>query len=395
MKTLVNHSFINKKVLIRVDFNVPLNDKLQVVDNTRIYAAKPTIDYVLNNGGSCILISHMGRPQGFSPDLSLKNIVSEVSKVLGRSVYFFSDCIGEEAENKSRLLEPGQVLLLENLRFYKEESEGDFDFAKKLSRHGTVFINDAFGAAHRAHASTTIISRFFKNNKFFGKLLEKEVLAIDKVLKSGEKPVLAIIGGAKVSSKITIIESMLDKIDHLIIGGGMVYTFIYALKGKIGNSIYEKDYANVALKIIDKAKSKNVSLHLPIDVVAGDNFSNNSNQKIFDVNNISKGWEGMDAGPKSLRLFESIILKCNTILWNGPLGVFEFENFAKGTIKIGDSIAKKTKLGAFSLVGGGDSVFAVKKYGLENEMSYVSTGGGAMLESLEGKILPGIKALID
>ena len=395
MKTLVNHSFINKKVLIRVDFNVPLNDKLEVVDNTRIYAAKPTIDYVLNNGGSCILISHMGRPKGFSPDLSLKNIVSEVSKVLGRSVYFFSDCIGEEAENKSRLLESGQVLLLENLRFYKEESEGDFNFAKKLSRHGTVFINDAFGAAHRAHASTTIISRFFKNNKFFGKLLEKEVLAIDKVLKSGEKPVLAIIGGAKVSSKITIIESMLDKIDHLIIGGGMVYTFIYALKGKIGNSIYEKDYANVALKIIDKAKSKNVSLHLPIDVVAGDNFSNNSNQKIFDVNNITNGWEGMDAGPKSLKLFESIILKCNTILWNGPLGVFEFENFAKGTIQMGKFIAKKTKLGAFSLVGGGDSVFAVKKYGLEDKMSYVSTGGGAMLESLEGKILPGIKALID
>ena len=395
MKTLLNQSFINKKVLIRVDFNVPLNDELKVLDNTRIYAAKPTIDYVLNNGGSCILISHMGRPKGFSLKLSLKNIVSEVSKVLGRPVEFFSDCIGEAVQKKCKLLEPGQVLLLENLRFYKEESEGDIHFAEKLSRNGTTFINDAFGAAHRTHASTAIITRFFMNNKFFGKLLEKEILAIDKVLKSGRKPVLAIIGGAKVSSKITIIESLLDKIDHLIIGGGMVYTFIHALKGKIGNSIYEKDYANTALKIIDKAKSKNVSLHLPIDVVAGNTFSNNSSQKIFEVNNIKKGWEGMDAGPKSLRLFETIIQKCNTILWNGPLGVFEFENFAKGTIQIGEFIAEKTKLGAFSLVGGGDSVFAVKKYGLEDKMSYVSTGGGAMLESLEGKILPGIKALID
>ena len=395
MKTLSNQSFKNKKVLIRVDFNVPLNDKLQVVDNTRIYAAKPTIDHVINSGGSCILISHMGRPDGFSSKLSLKNIVSEVSKVIDRPVKFYPNCIGEEAENKSKSLKPGQILLLENLRFYKEESEGDIDFAKKLSKHGSVFINDAFGSVHRAHASTTIISRFFNNNKFFGKLLEKEILAIDTVLKSGKKPVLAIIGGAKISSKITIIESMLDKIDHLIIGGGMVYTFVYALKGKIGNSIYEKDYANVALKIIEKAESKNVSLYLPIDVVAGNNFSNNANQKIFDVKNIKNGWEGMDAGPKSLKLFETIILKCNTILWNGPLGVFEFENFAKGTIQIGKFIAKKTKQGAFSLVGGGDSVFAVKKYGLEDKMSYVSTGGGAMLESLEGKTLPGIKALID
>ncbi len=395
MKTLSNQSFKNKKVLIRVDFNVPLNDKLQVVDNTRIYAAKPTIDHVINSGGSCILISHMGRPEGFSSKLSLKNIVSEVSKVINRPVDFYSNCVGEEAEKKSKSLKPGQILLLENLRFYKEESEGDIDFAKKLSKHGSVFINDAFGSVHRAHASTTIISRFFNNNKFFGKLLEKEILAIDKVLKSGKKPVLAIIGGAKISSKIPIIESILDKIDHLIIGGGMVYTFIYALKGKIGNSIFEKDYANLALEIIDKAESKNVLLHLPIDVVAGNNFSNNANQKVFDVKNIKNGWEGMDAGPKSLKHFETIILKCNTILWNGPLGVFEFENFAKGTIQIGEFIAKKTKQGAFSLVGGGDSVFAVKKYGLEDKMSYVSTGGGAMLESLEGKTLPGIKALID
>jgi len=395
MKTLANQSFKNKKVLIRVDFNVPLNDKLQVVDNTRIYAAKPTIDHVINSGGSCILISHMGRPESFSSKLSLKNIISEVSRVLDRPVDFYSNCVGEEAENKSKSLRPGQILLLENLRFYKEESEGDIDFAKKLSKHGSVFINDAFGSVHRAHASTTIISRFFNNNKFFGKLLEKEILAIDTVLKSGKKPVLAIIGGAKISSKITIIQSMLDKIDHLIIGGGMVYTFIYALKGKIGNSIYEKDYANLALEIIEKAESKNVSLHLPIDVVAGKDFSNNANQKIFDVKNIKNGWEGMDAGPKSLKLFETIISKCNTILWNGPLGVFEFENFAKGTIQIGKFIAKKTKQGAFSLVGGGDSVFAVKKYGLEDKMSYVSTGGGAMLESLEGKTLPGIKALIN
>ena len=395
MRTLTNQSFKNKKVLIRVDFNVPLNDKLQVVDNTRIYAAKPTIDYVINTGGSCILISHMGRPEGFSSKLSLRNIVSEVSKVLNKPVDFYFNCIGDEAKKKSNSLKPGEILLLENLRFYKEESKGDVEFAKKLSKHGSVYINDAFGAAHRAHASTTIISRFFNNNKFFGKLLEKEVLAIDKVLKSGKHPVLAIIGGAKISSKITIIKSMLDKIDHLIIGGGMVYTFIYALKGKIGNSIFEKDFAKVALEIIHKAKDKNVSLHLPIDIVAGNNFSNNANQKVFDINNIEKGWEGMDAGPKSLKLFETIILKCNTILWNGPLGVFEFKNFANGTIQIGEFIAKKTKQGAFSLVGGGDSVFAVKKYGLEDKMSYVSTGGGAMLESLEGKILPGIKALMD
>ena len=393
MKTLTNQSFKNKKVLIRVDFNVPLNDKLQVVDNTRIYASKPTIEHVINTGGSCILISHMGRPEGISLKLSLKNIVSEVSKVLNKPINFHSDCIGEEAENKSRALKPGEILLLENLRFYKEESIGEIEFARKLSKLGSVFINDAFGASHRAHASTTIVSKFFNNNKFFGKLLEKEVLAIDKVLKSGKKPVLAIIGGAKISSKITIIESMLDKIDHLIIGGGMVYTFILGLKGKIGNSICEKDYANLALDLIDKAKKKNVSLHLPIDVIAGNNFSNNANQKIFDVKNIEKGWEGMDAGPKSLKLFESIILKCNTILWNGPLGVFEFHNFAKGTIQIGEFIAKQTKRGAFSLVGGGDSVFAVKKFGLEDKISYVSTGGGAMLESLEGKVLPGIEAL--
>ena len=395
MKTLTNRSFKNKKVLIRVDFNVPLNEKLQVVDNTRIYAAKPTIEHVINTGGSCILISHMGRPKGFSLKASLKNIVSEVSKVLNKPVDFHSNCIGEEAEKKSKSLKPGEILLLENLRFYKEESKGDIEFARKLAKHGTVFINDAFGAAHRAHASTTIISKFFNNNKFFGKLLEKEVLAIDKVLKSGKKPVLAIIGGAKISTKITIIERMLDKIDHLIIGGGMVYTFIYALKGKIGNSIHEKDYAKLAMEIIDKANDKKVSLHLPIDIVAGNNFSNNANQKIFDVKKIEKGWEGMDAGPKSLKLFEAIILKCNTILWNGPLGVFEFENFAKVTFQIGEFIAKKNKKGAFSLVGGGDLVFAVKKFGREDRMSYVSTGGGAMLESLEGKILPGIKALID
>jgi phosphoglycerate kinase len=395
MKILDGRKFDNEIVIIRVDFNVPLNDSLEVLDNTRIEAAKPTIDYIIDNGGACVLISHLGRPKGFSSLLSLKNIVFDVSKVLNRPVQFHDDCIGEIAFIKSKSLKKGEILLLENLRFYEEETLGDKNFSEKLSKLGTCYVNDAFGTAHRAHASTTIISQFFKNKKFFGKLLEKEVKSIEKVMKSGERPVLAILGGAKVSSKITIIESMLDKIDHLIIGGGMVYTFIKAQGGRIGDSICEDQYCDLAIEILKKAKDKNVLIHLPTDVVAGDDFSNNAEKRIYKVNEIPDGWQGMDAGPNSINYFKSIVLKCRTILWNGPLGVFEFSNFANGTLSIGKAIANQTSNGAFSLVGGGDSVSAVKDFGLQDQMSYVSTGGGAMLESLEGKILPGIEALQD
>jgi phosphoglycerate kinase len=301
--------------------------------------------------------------------------------------------VGEKALNASGQLMPGEVLLMENLRYHKEETKGNEAFAEQLSKLGSVYVNDAFGTAHRAHASTTIMAKYFSENKCFGALLAKEVKAIDKVLKNGESPIVAILGGAKVSSKITIIESLLDKVDHLIIGGGMVYTFTKALGGTVGNSICEPDYCDYALELLDKAKSKGVVIHLPVDVVAGDTFSNDANQRVFESNTIPDGWEGLDAGPKSCEKFHELILQCKTILWNGPLGVFEFPNFAKGTIAVGESIAEATKAGAFSLVGGGDSVAAVKQFGLAPKMSYISTGGGAMLESLEGKTLPGIAAL--
>jgi phosphoglycerate kinase len=393
MRTLKDLNFKNQRAIIRVDFNVPLNDKMDVTDTTRIEAAKPTIEYILSEGGSCVLISHLGRPKGEDPKCSLSNIVKTVSSILGVPVFFSKDCIGEIAQSQASLLKSGEVLLMENLRYHNEEISGDLAFSKELSKLGTIYVNDAFGTAHRAHSSTTIIAQFFNHNKCFGRLLEKEVLSIEKVMKSGEPPVLAIIGGAKVSSKITIIESLLDKVDHLIIGGGMVYTFTKAMGGKVGNSICEPDYCEYALQLMDKAKQKGVTIHLPTDIIAGDKFSNDANQMIFDVMDIQDDWEGMDAGPKSINKFHKLILSCRTILWNGPMGVFEFPKYAKGTIAIGDSIALATKSGSFSLVGGGDSVAAVKQFGLENKMSYISTGGGAMLESLEGKILPGIKAL--
>jgi len=393
MRTLNDLNFKNQRAIIRVDFNVPLNDKMDVTDTTRIEAAKPTIEHILSEGGSCVLISHLGRPKGEDPKCSLSNIVKTVSSILGVPVFFSKDCIGEIAQSQASLLKSGEVLLMENLRYHNEETSGDLAFSKELSKLGTIYVNDAFGTAHRAHSSTTIIAQFFNHNKCFGRLLEKEVLSIEKVMKSGEPPVLAIIGGAKVSSKITIIESLLDKVDHLIIGGGMVYTFTKAMGGKVGNSICEPDYCEYALQLMDKAKQKGVTIHLPTDVIAGDKFSNDANQMIFDVMDIQDDWEGMDAGPKSINKFHELILSCRTILWNGPMGVFEFPKYAKGTIEIGESIALATKSGSFSLVGGGDSVAAVKQFGLENKMSYISTGGGAMLESLEGKILPGIKAL--
>ena len=395
MKTLNDFNFENKKALIRVDFNVPLNDKFEVTDATRIVSAKPTIIKILEDGGSCILMSHLGRPKGFQDEFSLKHIASKVEDILGVEVITVADCIGKDVEVAAASLEPGQILLLENLRFYKEETAGDIGFAEKLSKLGDIYVNDAFGTAHRAHASTTIVAQFFKGKKCFGKLLAQEIESINKVMATGEKPVLAILGGAKVSSKITIIENILDKVDHLIIGGGMAFTFVKAQGGKIGNSICEDDKMPLALEILKQAKAKNVQIHIPVDTIAADAFSNDANTQIVDINEIPDGWEGVDAGAKSIALFHDVVMQSKTILWNGPLGVFEMESFANGTIELGNSIAEATKKGAFSLVGGGDSVAAVKQFGFEDKVSYVSTGGGAMLESLEGKILPGIAAILE
>lgn len=393
MKTLNDIDFNGKKAVIRVDFNVPLDDNFNVADDTRIEAAKPTIDKILKDGGSVILMSHLGRPKGKEDKYSLKHIVDKTSEILGVKVKFVADSIGAEVEKAAADLKPGEVLLLENLRFYKEEEAGDEGFAKKLANLGDVYVNDAFGTAHRAHASTTIIANYFPENKVFGTLLAKEIESLNKVLKESKKPVTAVLGGSKVSSKITVIENILDKIDHMIIGGGMTFTFIKALGGKIGDSICEDDKMELALEILAKAKEKNVKIHLPVDVIAADGFKNDAKTQVVDVNNIPDGWQGLDAGPKSLEEVKKVILESKTILWNGPLGVFEMENFANGTIQLGKYIAEATKNGAFSLVGGGDSVAAVKQFGLEPKMSYVSTGGGAMLEMLEGKTLPGIAAI--
>lgn len=395
MKSIDQYSFKGKKVIIRVDFNVPLNSQKQVTDNSRIEAAKSTILKIINDGGSCILMSHLGRPKGEDQNFSLKHLVDEIEKTLGLKVKFVSQSVGEIASKAANEIKPKEVLLLENLRFHLEESIGDENFAKKLASLADCYVNDAFGTAHRAHASTAVIAKHFPNKKFAGHLLLKEVSSIQKVMDSGEKPVLGILGGAKVSSKITIIDNIIDKVDSLIIGGGMAFTFVKALGGNIGNSICENDKTDLALSILEKAKEKNVSIHLPLDVVCGDDFSEKANTIESEINNIPEGWEGMDAGPKSRKLFDKIINESKTILWNGPVGVFELSKFSKGTIAIGESISRSTKNGAFSLVGGGDSVAAVKKFNFENKVSYVSTGGGAMLESLEGKILPGIQALMD
>jgi phosphoglycerate kinase len=393
MKTIQNVNFKNTKALIRVDFNVPLNAQFEVTDTTRIVSAKPTILKVLEDGGSCILMSHLGRPKAEDPEFSLRHIVSELEAVLGVQVLFSSNCIGKDAQNAADNLKPGQVLLLENLRYHPEETKGDLGFAEALSKLADFYINDAFGTAHRAHASTTIIAQFFPENKCFGSLLAQEIESIDKVMQTGEKPVLAILGGAKVSSKITIIDNILDKVDHLIIGGGMTFTFVKALGGHVGDSICEDDKMDLALEILEKAKPKNVQIHIPVDVLAADDFNNAANTQVVDVRTIPENWQGLDCGPKSKAIFHDVVQKCKTILWNGPLGVFEMETFSSGTKALGDSIAEATKNGAFSLVGGGDSVAAVKQFGFENKVSYVSTGGGAMLESLEGKTLPGIAAI--
>ena len=394
MKTINDFNFKNKKALIRVDFNVPLNENFEVTDATRIEAAKPTIIKILEDGGSAVLMSHLGRPKGVDAKFSLQHIVAKISDVIGVQVKFVDDCIGEKVTTAVDNLQDGEILLLENLRFYDEETAGDEGFSEQLSKNGDIYVNDAFGTAHRAHASTTIVAKYFPESKCFGSLLAKEIESIDKVLNNSEKPVLAILGGAKVSSKITVIENILDKVDHLIIGGGMTFTFVKALGGSVGDSICEDDKMDLALEILAKAKAKNVQIHIPVDVLAADDFSNDANTQVVDVNQIPDGWQGLDAGPKTQAMFDPVVNQCKTILWNGPLGVFEMEAFSKGTIALGNSIDKATKNGAFSLVGGGDSVAAVKQFGFEDKVSYVSTGGGAMLETLEGKILPGIQAIL-
>lgn len=396
MKTIEDFNFENLKALIRVDFNVPMDADFNVTDANRIEAAKPTIIKILEDGGSAVLMSHMGRPKGKNnPDMSLSHICDKVSDIIGVQVKFVADCVGDIAEKAVAELQPGEVLLVENLRFHTEETTGNVDFAQQLSKLGDIYVNDAFGTAHRAHASTTVVAQFFPNKKCFGYLLAKEIESIGKVMQSGEKPVLAILGGAKVSSKITIIENILDKVDHLIIGGGMTYTFVKAQGGQVGDSICEDDKMELALSILKQAKEKGVEIHIPVDVLAADDFSNDAQTQVVDVDKIPDGWQGLDAGPRTLEIFKEVILKSKTILWNGPIGVFEMETFAKGTIAVGNYIDEATQKGAFSLVGGGDSVAAVKQFGFQDKVSYVSTGGGAMLESLEGKTLPGIAAIIE
>lgn len=394
MKTINDFNFKDKKALVRVDFNVPQSADLKVTDNTRIQAVKPTIDKILNDGGSVILMTHLGRPKGkFSEQFSLKNIVPEIEAVLGKEVKFCKDCIGEDAENMKANLKPGEILLLENLRFYEQEEAGDKEFAEKLSKYGDAYVNDAFATAHREHASTAVIAQFFPSTKFFGLLMAKELEAIDKVLRSGEKPITAILGGSKVSTKITIIQNILPAINNLIIGGGMAFTFIKALGGSIGNSLLEVDKIDLALEILEKAKALNVKVYLPVDTIIADEFDNDADRKEVDIYDIPDGWMGLDAGLKTRDLFHDVLMDSRTILWNGPIGVFEMPNFSEGTIALGDSIAESTKLGAFSLVGGGDSVAFVKQFNYADKVSYVSTGGGAMLESLEGRELPGVKAI--
>ncbi|MEJ8589659.1 phosphoglycerate kinase [Riemerella anatipestifer] len=394
MKTIKDYNFQGKRAVIRVDFNVPQNEKLEVTDNTRIQAAKPSIDKILNDGGSVVILTHLGRPKGqVNEQFSLKHILPEVSKVLGREVKFCPVTVGEEAEKMTAELKAGEVLLMENVRFYEGEEKGDKAFAESLSKLGDAYVNDAFGTAHREHASTAVIAEFFPSTKFFGLLMEKELEAIDKVLGSGERPVTAILGGSKVSTKITIIENVLPAVDNLIIGGGMAFTFIKAQGGQIGNSLVEEDKMNLALEILQKAEQQNVKVYLPVDVIAADSFSNEAETQEVDSNEIPEGWMGLDVGARTRALNNDVIMNSRTILWNGPLGVFEMSNFSAGTEALGDSIAEATKQGAFSLVGGGDSVAFVKQFNYSDKVSYVSTGGGAMLESLEGLELPGVAAI--
>jgi phosphoglycerate kinase len=395
MKTVEDYNFENKKALIRVDFNVPLDDEFNITDDTRIRAALPTIEKILEDGGSAILMSHLGRPKsGAEEKFSLKHLVSHLSNKLGVRVKFSGDCIGSEAEQAAESLKPGEVLLLENLRFHPEETKGDRDFAEALSKLGDVYVNDAFGTAHRAHASTAVIAEFFKD-KVAGLVMQAELDNASRILEHGEKPLTAIMGGAKISDKILIIEKLLDRVDNLIIGGGMSYTFFKALGGQIGNSLVEEDKLELALKLIQKAKQNQVDLQLPKDSIIADNFSNDADQKVMDNYAIPDGWMGLDIGPEAREVFSETIANSKTILWNGPMGVFEMKNFANGTVRIAEAVVKATRNGAYSLIGGGDSAAAVNSLGFGDQVSYVSTGGGALLEYMEGKTLPGVKALGD
>ncbi|HEY0667258.1 MAG TPA: phosphoglycerate kinase [Sphingobacteriaceae bacterium] len=396
MKTIDQFNFSGKKALIRVDFNVPLDAEFNITDDNRIQGALPTIKKILGDGGSVILMSHLGRPkEGPTDKYSLKHIVKHLTAVLGTDVQFAADCIGEDAKKLASELKPGQVLLLENLRFYKEEEKGDEEFAKKLAQLGDVYVNDAFGTAHRAHASTAVIAKFFPDAKYFGYLMAGELENAEKVLNNPERPFTAIMGGAKVSDKILLIERLLDKVDNLIIGGGMAYTFAKAAGGNIGKSLVEDDKLELAAELVVKAKEKGVKLLLPSDSIVADNFSKDANTNTAQNNAIPDGWMGLDIGPESIEEFIAVIKHSNTILWNGPMGVFEMEKFEKGTRSVAEAVAEATRNGAFSLIGGGDSAAAVSKFGFEDQVSYVSTGGGALLEYMEGKELPGVKAIND
>ena len=392
MKSINEISFNGKKVFIRVDFNVPFNDEGEITDNSRIVAALPTIEFVISSGGACILASHLGRPDGKNPALSLKKIIPELKKLLGKDVIFLGDSIGDQTKEICSNLKKGQIALLENLRFYKEETKADERFAKQLSALADIYINDAYGTTHREHASTATIAQFF-SEKAPGMLLEKEIKSLKKLMDKPKKPVTAIIGGAKVSSKISVIANILGFVDNLIIGGGMAYTFIKNNGGRIGDSIFEADRLNDCTEILSKAKNENVNVFLPEDILCSNEFSNSGLQKVTNIYEVPEGWQGLDIGPKTMDKFEQVILGSSTILWNGPMGVFEIPSFEKGTLAVAKTVAKATQNGAYSLIGGGDSVAAIKKFGLQNQVSFISTGGGAMLESLEGKLLPGINAL--
>lgn len=395
MQDIHSYNFEGKRALIRVDFNVPLDkETMEITDDTRIRAAVPTIKHILENGGSVVIMSHLGRPKtGNEPEFSLKHIVAHTSGLLGTEVQFAGDCIGDAAYELTANLAAGKVVLLDNVRYHTEETVGDKGFAEKLSKHGDVYVNDAFGTAHRAHASTTVVAEFFPNDKMFGFLIESEIKSVAKVLESDDKPVTAIVGGAKVSSKITIIERLLDKVDNLIVGGGMAYTFVKANGGKVGSSLVEDDYLDVASKIMSEAKAKGVNLYIPEDTVIADKFDNDANRDEVAIEAISDGWMGLDVAGKTVAACEEILANSKVILWNGPMGVFEMENFQHGTAAVAKAIAKSTSEGAFSLIGGGDSVAAINKFNLADQVSHVSTGGGAMLEYLEGKVLPGIAAI--
>ena len=392
MKTIDDFNFKNKRALMRVDFNVPLDDKFQIADTTRIDVTLPTIRKILNDGGCVILMSHLGRPKdGPSDKYSLRHLLPYLRKVTGVEVKFAPDCVGEDALKMALELKPGEILLLENLRFYKEEEKGDEEFARKLARLGDVYVNDAFGAAHRAHASTAVIAKFFPQAKMFGYVMGNELAALKKVLEEAEHPFTAILGGAKVSGKIDIIRNLMKRVDNLIIGGGMIYTFIKAQGGKVGNSLVEDELISLALETLEKAKQLGIKIFLPVDIVIADKFDNEANRKVCKADEIPDGWMGLDIGPKTIELFKDVITHSKTVLWNGPMGVFEMSNFETGTVAIAQCIAEATAKGAFSLVGGGDSVAAINKYQLADRVSYVSTGGGAMLEYIEGKELPGVK----